>query len=97
MPTVRVVKELQAQREETEDGHESDYSEDSVDDVAFNAQNTEDQSDVDEDETDADAAADPKSDTTLLLPSAFSRLAPRCGWTMLCSRSASALRAVSAG
>ena len=40
----------------------------SVDDVAFNAQNTEDQSDVDEDETDADAAADPKSDTTLLLP-----------------------------
>lgn len=76
MPTVRVVKELQAQREETEDGHESDYSSDVDDDAAFLNTNDEGASDVDEDETDADAASDPKSDTTLLLPSAFSHLPP---------------------
>ena len=76
MPTVRVVKELQAQREETEDGHESDYSDEIDDADAFMNTNDEGASDVDEDETDADAASDPKSDTTLLLPSAFSHLPP---------------------
>ena len=47
-------EELQAQREETEDGHESDYSDDSADDAAFNVNDDENAaSDVDEDETDA--------------------------------------------
>ena len=53
------------------EGNESDYSELSdVDDDAYNNFGEDDNSDVDEDES-SYATSDPKSDTTLLLPSLF--------------------------
>ena len=76
MPTVRIIKNLKeekgAQKEETEDGRESDYS-DSDDEAAYNQ--VDEGSDVDEDEG-AEQGADPGGSEVWLLPSAFSHLPP---------------------
>ena len=63
------------QREETNDGRSSDYSDLDDDDAAFLGNGEDDDSDVDEDESRMEAS-DPKSDTSLMLPSCFVNLPP---------------------